>query len=97
MGQPNVNKMLRGMSIRQLHEWMAFYELEPFGDERGDIRFSYLMQTLVNLKRNPRKQPQAPPLTDFVLPLGDAIPPKKPKPWQDMLVIAQQMASVYSK
>jgi hypothetical protein len=37
-----VYEMLRGMSLSQLREWRAFADLEPFDEERMDIRFASL-------------------------------------------------------
>lgn len=33
-----VGVMLASMSSRELSEWMAYYELEPFGEGRADLR-----------------------------------------------------------
>lgn len=41
--------MLSGMSSRQLSEWMAYAQIEPFGEERGDIRMAYALSILVNM------------------------------------------------
>ena len=31
MGWPNVDAMLREMTAEQFDEWIAYYQLEPFG------------------------------------------------------------------
>lgn len=50
------------MSSRELSEWMAYYEVEPFGDERGDLRSGVIAATIANVNRDPkqRKKPYTP-------------------------------------
>ena len=43
--------MLKRMSSRTLTEWMAYHNLEPFGDELLDIHFSNITATLANANR----------------------------------------------
>lgn len=38
--------MLRGMSARQFHEWRAYDDLEPFDEERADIRAGSIVQAI---------------------------------------------------
>lgn len=49
MGIPNVNGMLRGISGNDLVEWMAYAKLEPFGEERDDLRMAILGTFLGNV------------------------------------------------
>jgi hypothetical protein len=44
-----VDGMLSGMSSIELTEWMAYYELEPFGEERADLRAGSIAAPLLNL------------------------------------------------
>lgn len=46
-----VAEMLGRISSRELSEWMAFYELEPFGDERADLRSGIVASTIANVNR----------------------------------------------
>ncbi len=46
--------MLRVMSARQLAEWAVFYEQEPWGDFRADLRAGIVASTLANIHRRPR-------------------------------------------
>lgn len=41
------------MSSRLLAEWMAYYQLEPFGDELIDIHLSQLTALQVSTKKKP--------------------------------------------
>jgi len=40
--------MLAGADIKLLYEWQAYYELEPFGQEREDIRAATICLTIAN-------------------------------------------------
>lgn len=49
-----------------------FDELEPFGEERADIRAAQVVQALWNIHRDPKRNPNGWPLTDFILAFGDS-------------------------
>ena len=55
--------MLRGISGRLLTEWMAFFEMEPFGQEW--LQAGTVAATVVNMNRDPKKSAAAKP-TDFI-------------------------------
>lgn len=47
--------MLAGSDIRLLREWMAYFELEPFGEERADVRNAIACMTTASasgMKKN---------------------------------------------
>lgn len=46
-----VGDLLHRLSSRELTEWMAYYALEPFGEERGDMRAGIVASTLYNVHR----------------------------------------------
>lgn len=54
------------MPAAELAEWMAFAELEPFGETRADLRSGIVAATVANSVRDPeqRRQPFGP--ADFV-------------------------------
>lgn len=76
--------MLGEITWPQFLEWYAFDQLDPFGEERQDIRTANVVQTLVNLHRGQNRDPYK--LSEFVLPFGDAAEAMKPKQqsWQSM-------------
>lgn len=37
------------MSAREFAEWMAYYRLEPFGEERADLRAGIIASASVNV------------------------------------------------
>lgn len=78
MGEPNVDAMLRKISSRQLTEWMAFSKLEPFGEERADLRMGILAALIANVNRDPKKQP-APYEPDDFMPNFDGSSREKPQ------------------
>lgn len=67
--------MADGMTISQLRGWLAYYECEPWGEERADLRAGIVAATVGNVHRGkgrvlspsdfmprfgePRKQTQA--------------------------------------
>lgn len=57
-----VAELLGRIGSRELSEWMAFDSLEPFGEERADLRAGIVAATVANVNRDPKKQrtPYAP-------------------------------------
>lgn len=53
-----VEEMLARMSSHELTEWMAYAHLEPFGDERGDLRAGIVASTIANVNRDPKRTPE---------------------------------------
>jgi hypothetical protein len=51
LGVWNVDDMLKRMSSRLMAEWMAYYSLEPFGDQLQDIHLSNITASLANANR----------------------------------------------
>jgi uncharacterized protein DUF4035 len=43
--------MLHGGSMRHLLEWRAYYDLEPFGEERADYRSAQIVTAILNVNR----------------------------------------------
>lgn len=44
------------MSSRELSEWMAFFQLEPWGCEMEDWRAGMVAATIANVNRDTKKQ-----------------------------------------
>lgn len=64
-----VGEMLGRMSSAELAEWRAFYGIEPWGDERADLRMGILASLYANSKRR-RASKRLKPI-DF-MPFSDA-------------------------
>lgn len=61
-----VRELLERMSSRELTEWMAYAQIEPFGEERGDIRQAITSSLIANANRDPKKQSKAYEPEDFM-------------------------------
>jgi hypothetical protein len=61
LGRPDVDGLLGELSSSQLAEWLAYFQLEPFGEERDDLRMGIVASTIANVNRSPkRKKPYEP-------------------------------------
>lgn len=61
-----VAELLSRISSRELSEWMVYYELEPFGEERADLRAGIVASTVANVNRDPKKQKKPFAAQDFM-------------------------------
>ena len=75
LGQPNVDAMLAGITATQFRRWSEFALLEPFGEERADIRNAILCRLVAIIAGNKNAK-----LDDFMPRFG------KPKQRQDWRV-----------
>lgn len=60
-----VCELLKRMPSAELTEWMAFDQLEPFGEPRADLRAALVCATTANAHRSRDDRPFA--LDDFLL------------------------------
>jgi hypothetical protein len=51
-----VDGLLGELSSRQLAEWLAFFRLEPWGEERADLRAGIVASTVANVHRDGKKR-----------------------------------------
>lgn len=49
--------MLREMSSRLMTEWIAYYNLEPFGAELTDAHFARLNATMIDINKKKGSNP----------------------------------------
>jgi hypothetical protein len=56
LGIWNVDDMLSRMSSHLFTEWIAYHNLEPFGDELIDIHFAELKAHVINSNRKRSQQ-----------------------------------------
>lgn len=61
-----VGEMLGRMSSAEITEWLAFFQLEPFGGERDDLRAGIVAATVANVNRDPKKQKRPYEAGDFM-------------------------------
>ena len=46
-----VRELLARIDSRELSEWMAYYELNPFGSVRNDLQAGIVASTIANVNR----------------------------------------------
>ena len=91
--------MLRSMTSRQLKEWFIFMEMEPFGDDRDDLRSGLIVQTLLNIFRDRKKKSSAFKLAECVVPGGDNFEKTAvaaATSWQQMKMTAMIFAGMHN-
>ena len=80
-----VRELLARIDSRELSEWMCFYNLDPFGEVRGDLQAGIVASTIANANSGKGSKTFQP--ADF-MPLME-----KPKQDEDdMLAIMTAMA-----
>lgn len=71
-----VGEMLTRMSSRELSEWMAYATLEPFGEERADLRAGIVASAVVNVHRTQSDKAAQP--SDFMPTFDEGEPDDDP-------------------
>ena len=61
--------MMNEMSGEQFMAWVAYAELEPFGEERADLRSGIVASVIANVNRDPKKGKAYSP-SDFIPKFG---------------------------
>lgn len=61
-------EMLRRMDSKELSEWMAFYQIEPFGGDTGYIGHAITASTIANANRAKGHKPHK--VEDFMPQFG---------------------------
>ena len=89
--------MQRAMSVSTFRSWQASYDLDPWGDERADLRAASIVKMVhdVNVRRNQRSRP----LSDFSIDMTERAPvDHKSKAHQDrMKMIGAMIAGAHKK
>lgn len=49
--------MLERMSLEELESWMAYYEIEPFGEAREDLRAGIMWASFATANSDSKKHP----------------------------------------
>jgi hypothetical protein len=76
--------LLQSLTSRQFAEWMAFYSIDPFGDQRADLRTGIVASVLNNRWRGKTEHPREP--VDFM--------PFREQPEQTPEEIQRQLRSI---
>lgn len=69
--------MLRSMTMQQLEEWATYSSIEPFGEERADLRAGVIAAMIANVNRGKKSDKVWSP-QDFVLKFGEVDESKQP-------------------
>jgi hypothetical protein len=65
-GYVSVRKMLGEMSLRELGQWWALWQIDPWGEERADLRNAITSYVIAEANRNPKKRAAAFSPRDFM-------------------------------
>lgn len=90
--QLNPDVMLAMMPYRTYQDWMTYSELEPFGEERADLRAGIVAATIANCLARKKGRP-AFRVTDF-MPKFDQ-PPRRERTPDDMLKQVKMLNILY--
>lgn len=82
----DVEGLAESMSYRQFVKWGEYYNTEPFGEERADLRMGILASTLVNIQmpKNSRRTKPA----DF-MPVFTERKKRRRQTWQEMQALVK--------
>ena len=61
----SVRQLLASMDSCEITEWIAYDQLEPFGEQREDLRVGQICSTVANHSFSPPTKPRKP--TDYML------------------------------
>lgn len=70
--------MLESTDSAELTEWIAYYQIEPWGFNADNFRSAIIAETMANILRDPKKQPEPFKMTDFMI-NTDPPAPEPPK------------------
>jgi hypothetical protein len=63
----SVSEMLDSMSYEELCDWGLYFQIEPWGEWRDDLRSAQVAAVIANANRDPKRRPEAFQITDFML------------------------------
>jgi len=84
-----VAEMLVRISSRELSEWAVYYDLEPFGEERADLRAGTVAATMANTSRRKGRRPYKP--ADFMPRFG----PREDQGWEEQLSLVERLNAAF--
>ncbi len=66
VGEVDVDALLARLTSWQISEWMAFYAIEPFGEQRADLRAAIVAMVMANATRDEKKRREPFSIDDFM-------------------------------
>lgn len=76
-----VGELLARVSSQELTEWMAYSQVEPWGEDRADLRSGIVAATVANAHRDKKKKHSPYKARDFIPQFGR----RRGKSTEDML------------
>jgi hypothetical protein len=94
-----VDGLLRGLTARQLTEWMAYESQEPFMDRRSDLQAASIACVIANVAAAQGRSRKRFTLEDFLLHYGK--PRKKSaeapaQSWRDQKLLGMMFAAAFN-
>lgn len=86
--------MLMGMTSVQITEWLAFAQVEPFGEWRADLRMATLAALIANVNRNDKARPE-PYRPDDFMPNLDPVEVEPEERTADMLAQVKSITAMF--
>lgn len=87
--------MLSRIPSRILSEWMAYYSLEPFGQERDNMHAGLVASAVYNVNRDPKRQRKPFQPADFMLEFDSAGGVKTEKTASEIYALFRTWAMVH--
>ena len=82
-----VRELLARIDSHELSEWLAYYQIEPFGETRADMRAALIAMIMANIYRKKNQPPFN--LGDFMF----KFEPSKPQSVEEMKAICKSIAN----
>ena len=83
-----VGELLARISSRELSEWIVYFEMEPFGEERADLRAGIVAATVANTARDTKRRVRPLEPKEF-MPVFERERPRQS--WQEQLEIVRML------
>jgi hypothetical protein len=93
-GELDVEAMLRRHTAKWFLNWQAYYELEPFGEMRADLRAALICKTLADLKRGKNQKPYD--IENFLFDFAGERTKKKGQSVQEKLAVMTVIARAWN-
>ena len=78
--------MLERMPLPTFLEWIEYYKLEPFGEERADLRAGIVASTIANVNRGKGQRAYKP--SEFMPKFGDKVRKTAKQMWQTLMAFS---------
>ncbi len=92
VGCPHPDYLLTQLTSRQVSEWVEYFNLEPFGEDRADWRIAQLCALFANANRD-REKTRAFEVRDFMLREQAEAGPKREQTPEEMMAVLGQFTS----